>query len=71
MTDQIRRETAAIATAVRLGRDPTDARRDLAAAKLERYVRVLVASAPPLTEAQCSKIVALLRPQADVEDDAS
>jgi hypothetical protein len=39
-----------------------DARRDLAAAKLEQYVAKVVATAPPLTSAQRDRIAALLRP---------
>ena len=38
------------------------ARKDLAAAKLERYVAEAVASAPPLTPEQLSRISGLLRP---------
>lgn len=38
-----------------------DARRDLAAASLEEYIRRVVDSAPPLTPDQQSRIAALLR----------
>lgn len=46
-------------------RDPhkiTEARRDLAAAKLADYVAKIVDDAPPLTEAQRDRIASLLRP---------
>lgn len=39
-----------------------NARRDLAAAKLEIYVAKVVAQAPPLTDDQANKIASLLRP---------
>ena len=42
--------------------DLIDARRDLAAAKLDAYVKKVVAEAPPLTGAQRDRIAALLRP---------
>ncbi len=42
----------------------TDARRDLAAAKLAEFVKREVAKAPPLSEAQRSALAALLRPSA-------
>ncbi len=38
-----------------------DARRELAAAKLEAYIRAVVASAPPLTEEQKHQLSTLLR----------
>lgn len=38
------------------------ARRDLAAAKLEDYVQRTVADAPPLTDDQLKRITAMLRP---------
>lgn len=40
--------------------DTVEARRDYAAAKLEAYVEKIVASAPPLTEAQRRRIAAVL-----------
>jgi hypothetical protein len=53
-----------LATATRLGK--TDeikaARRDLAATKIEQYVKEVVADAPPLTAEQADRISALLRP---------
>lgn len=39
-----------------------NARRSLAAAKLEDYVSQVVAEAPPLTEAQANRIASMLRP---------
>jgi hypothetical protein len=39
-----------------------DARRELRAARAEDYIRKLVESAPPLTEAQRSRLAAMLRP---------
>lgn len=38
-----------------------EARRDLAAAKLEQYIVDTVAAAPPLNEAQRDRLAALLR----------
>lgn len=40
------------------------ARQTLAAAKLEKYVTEVVATAPPLTPEQLSRVAALLRPAA-------
>jgi F0F1-type ATP synthase delta subunit len=42
--------------------DLAAARRDLAAAKLERYVEQVIAAAPPLTSEQLDRIVSILRP---------
>jgi hypothetical protein len=42
-----------------------DARRDLAAASLEEYIRRVVDSAPPLTDDQRSRIAALLQAGGD------
>ena len=39
-----------------------EVRRDLAAAKLEQYIERVVSEAPPLTEAQRTKLTALLSP---------
>lgn len=39
----------------------SDAKRDLAAAKLEAYIARVVAEAPPLTSAQRDKLAGLLR----------
>lgn len=38
----------------------TAARRDLAAAKIEKRIREVVAEAPPLTSAQCKHLAQLL-----------
>lgn len=43
-----------------------EARRALAAAKLEQYVSRVVAEAPPLTNDQADRIAALLRPSGNV-----
>lgn len=42
--------------------DLIEARRELAAAKLEAYVQKVVANAPPLTSSQRDRIAVLLRP---------
>ena len=67
MTDPVLSARAAVAVASRRSRggtaDPAaiaNARRELAAAKLERYVREVVAAAPPLTTEQRSRIAAIL-----------
>jgi hypothetical protein len=55
---------AGIARASKRAADPisaANARRDYAAAKIEDYVRRVVDSAPPLSEAQQTRIAALLR----------
>jgi hypothetical protein len=39
-----------------------EARRDLAEAKIADYISRVVAAAPTLTEEQCARITALLRP---------
>lgn len=39
-----------------------EARRDLAAAKLQAYVEKIVSEAPPLTPEQSERIAVLLRP---------
>ena len=54
-----------LGVATRWRRSPeeiAEARRDLAAAKLEQYVGAIVADAPPLTPEQADRIAALLRP---------
>lgn len=56
-----RRLVAQIAAASRWGNeDPADARRDLAASRLEAYIRRVVDAAPPLTDDQRALLVALL-----------
>ncbi len=63
-SDPVHVARARLASAVRLhGRGSTesvDTKRDLAAAKLEREVRRVIADAPPLTDHQTQSIVALL-----------
>ncbi len=59
-------ERARVASLSR-SRTPTDpalvdARRDLRAARAEDYIRGLVESAPPMTDAQLDRLVLLLRP---------
>lgn len=44
--------------------DVSEARRDLAAAKLADYIKRTVDQAPPLTDEQRERIAALLRPTA-------
>lgn len=47
------------------GRDSaetTEARRDFAAARLDDYIRDTLAKAPPLTDAQRTKLAQLLKP---------
>lgn len=61
------RERAKVAALKRHRHDPndpdvTDAVRDLAAARLEDYVRGVVDTFPPLTDDQRNRIAALLRP---------
>lgn len=49
---------------VREATDPelVEARQNLKAAKLEEYVARVVATAPPLTDEQASRIASMLRP---------
>lgn len=52
-----------LANASHRGGDPAaiiEARRDFTAVKLERYIREVVASAPPLTTEQRARLAALL-----------
>ena len=66
MSTAVLRERGRVAslTRSRPADDPEliDARRDLAAAKLDAYVKRVLAEAPPLTDAQRDRIAALLRP---------
>lgn len=41
--------------------DLVDARRNLTTAKLAQYIERTVAAAPPLTDEQCDRLVAILR----------
>lgn len=40
----------------------TEARRDLNAAKIEAYIEKLLATAPPISDEQRTRLAALLRP---------
>lgn len=51
---------AAIATAARTGQDQTAARQQLKEAKLARWVREALETAPPLREDQRHRIAAML-----------
>nr|WP_298984780.1 hypothetical protein [uncultured Micrococcus sp.] len=66
MSTAVLRERGRVAslTRSRPADDPQliEARRDLAAAKLDAYVKRVLAEAPPLTDAQRDRIAALLRP---------
>lgn len=44
----------------------TEARRDLAAANIERFIAETVAAAPPLSAEQRNKLAGLLQPAASV-----
>lgn len=63
---RVRRERAKVAALARHrppnDPDAIDARRDLAAANIEAYVRRVVDAAPPLTDSQRDRLAALLRP---------
>jgi hypothetical protein len=50
-----------VAVAHRYGRDATNARRDLAEAKIAQYIRQVVEAAPPLTAEQRDRLALLLR----------
>ena len=58
------RATVASLSRVRPSNDPQliEARQNLKAAKLEEYVARVVATAPPLTDEQASRIASMLRP---------
>ncbi|MGH3639185.1 MAG: hypothetical protein ACRDUX_09165 [Mycobacterium sp.] len=61
---EIRSFTARVARAARAG-DATaevEARRDLAEEKIAQYVQRVLASAPPLTDEQRTRLAELLRP---------
>jgi hypothetical protein len=62
-TDPVRTASGRIAYHSRRDGNPaklTEARRDLAAAKLERHIREAVAAAPPLSDDQKHRLAALL-----------
>lgn len=44
-----------------------EARRNLKAERLAAYVKQVVESAPPLTEAQCDRVAVLLRSAGDAQ----
>jgi hypothetical protein len=71
MPDLLRRQTARLARAVKIGdkADEAAARRDLLAEKIVAYAEREAAKAGPLTEEQCSRIVAILRP-VQLDDEA-
>ncbi|WP_313566532.1 hypothetical protein [Mobilicoccus sp.] len=58
--DPVRQARANVAVAVRLGKDATEARRTLHAAKLERAIMEAVNAAPPLTADQRATLAQLL-----------
>ncbi|WP_439592392.1 hypothetical protein [Microbacterium sp.] len=62
-TIQGARARVAAFTRSRAADDPdlVDARRDLAAANLEKHITRVVADAPPLTDAQRTRLASLLR----------
>lgn len=63
MSKDINKARAQLAVRVRDGKPVEDARRDLAAAKLEQYISKVVAEAPPLSAEQLDRISCLLRPK--------
>ena len=73
MPDYIRQQTARLALAIRTGdlAGEQTARRDLLAEKVAYYARKEAAKAPPLTDEQCARIVAILRPPQPVDEVAS
>jgi len=60
MSEEIVKARAELAVRVRDGKPADDARRRLAAAKLEKYVSRVLAEAPTLTDEQLDKIASLL-----------
>ncbi|MGO1505255.1 MAG: hypothetical protein ACTHWV_09880 [Brachybacterium sp.] len=63
MSTPILKARSRLALATRYGRadDAEDARRDLAAAKLEASIGKITADAPPLTDEQRDHLAALIR----------
>ena len=61
---ELRRAAAKAGGLARTGNQEriTAARRDLAAARLAEYIEQVVAEAPPLSDAQRTRLAALLRP---------
>ncbi|MGX1160403.1 hypothetical protein FBY31_1229 [Arthrobacter sp. SLBN-100] len=63
MSKDIYKARAQVACRVRHGQPTEEARRNLAAAKLEQYISKVVAEAPPLSSDQLDRIAVLLRPK--------
>lgn len=63
MSEQIYKARAELAVRVRDGKPAEEARRKLAAAKLEQYISKVIAEAPVLSDEQLDKIASLLRKQ--------
>ncbi len=63
MHPQVARTRSQVAVAHRRGNpdEIASARRDLAAAKLEDYIKRVVDNAPPLSEAQKASLASLIR----------
>lgn len=64
MPDDVLTARARLANASRKGKPEADriaAKRDLAAAKLARYIKQIVAEAPPLTDSQRTELTCLLQ----------
>lgn len=59
---EVQHHRARVAVLARVGTDEerTDARRDLAVAKIAQYVERVVAEAPPLTDEQRERLAGLL-----------
>lgn len=59
---EVLKARAALGVAARRGDDEaaTDARRDLAAAKIAAYIEKVVAEAPPLTDQQRDRLSAII-----------
>jgi hypothetical protein len=60
LSEQILKAKSRLGVAVRRGGDVPAARRDLAAAKIEKAIRENVAAAPPLTKAQINRLSVIL-----------
>lgn len=59
-SDPVHIARAAIATAARLGQDQTTARQQLKEAKLDRWIREALDTAPPLTDEQRHRLASML-----------
>jgi hypothetical protein len=68
---RVRHLRALKATNARHGNPVDDIDRELAAARIETYVRKVVAQAPAMTRAQRDKIAGLLRRKDDAKPDAA